>query len=527
MTSTRTYTSVGARQCGECGHDMAKAHKVHAETALCQRCYQRLFKQRKCIQCDGPMRALAQDPEPMCVSCLKTGRACLRCERPVPNAGLIFKGKPVCPSCAPYFREARPCPRCGKLSSRLSRIVGLTDEQVCDSCRRKLVCATCSVCGKHRERFALAPDGKPLCKQCVANPEASHICPDCGKVIGGMGNTPCLPCGMIRSLRKKADALVGILQNADARRLLQEFVEWVMVRQSASQVLRPLPKVVEMVGRVERLVQDFGVLTPAAIEKALTTEEIRRAGLFAMFLAEQGLIARSAQDRAAASDVRRIDMALSEIRGRPWEKAIRQFADELDGPARKLSPRSRRVYLRAAVELMTFAHIEEISELRDEHIRKFLRSKPGHRASLFSWVTFVGETCGHGLRIPKKPQRKEPTIKAVADRVGRLVLATRSAKTKEARRAYVAKLLSVLYGVPLERVLSMQRAKMDISDGKTKLLFEDSWVDVESPVDELLSDAVGEPCTGGVVVRLFPGRMGNDGLSVGAVQYHLQKLADL
>lgn len=51
------------------------------------------------------------------------------------------------------------------------------------------------------------------------------------------------------------------------------------------------------------------MLTPAAIEKALTTEEIRRAGLFAMFLAERGLIAGLAQDRAAESDVRRIDMA--------------------------------------------------------------------------------------------------------------------------------------------------------------------------------------------------------------------------
>ena len=518
--------SINMRQCGECGSDIVKAHKIHAGTALCQTCYQRLFKRRKCVKCGGVVRALSQDPEPTCSSCRRADRVCLRCERPVPTAALIFKGKPVCPSCAPYFREIRPCPKCGKASSRLSRIVGVTDEQVCDSCRRKLLCATCSVCGRHRERFALAPDGKPLCKRCAANPGASHACPDCGKEIGGVGNAPCLPCGMIRSFRKKADALAGILQHSDTRRLLADYVEWVVARESVNMALRPLPKVVEMLGRVERSAQDGGVLTSTMIDKTLTTEEIRCAGLFAMFLAERGFVIGSAQERAAASDARRIDKTLSEIRGRPWEKAIREYADELSGSFRALSPRSQRTYLRAAVELMAFSHVERVSELTDEHIRKFLYSKPGHRASLFSWINFVSERLGHGLSIPKKPQRKEQTIKAVADGVAHLISAIRASLTKEARRALVAKLLSVLYGVPLERVLAMERASMDRSDGKIRLQFGDDWVTVEMPIDDLLSEAVGEPATDVGLVRLFPGRMGHDGLSVSAVRYYLQKLSN-
>lgn len=505
---------------------MAKAHKIHGGTALCQNCYQRLFRHRTCVKCGGSVRALAQDPEPICSSCRKTERVCLRCERPVPSAGLILKGKPVCPSCAPYFREARSCPRCGKSSSRLSRVVGVTDEQVCDSCRRKLVCATCSVCGKHRERFALAPDGKPLCKRCASNPAASHPCPDCGQTIGGFGNAPCLSCGMIRSLRKKTDALAGILQNADARRLLGKYVDWIVERQSVSKALRPLPKVAEMLGRVERLAQNDGAMTSEIIGKSLTTEEIRRAGLFGMFLAERGFITGSVQDRVAASDARRIDTALSEIRGRPWEKAIRQYADELSGPVKKLSLRSRRVYLRAAVELMTFAHVEGMSELTDRHIKHFLRSKPGHRASLFPWLSFVRERSGHELCIPKKAVRKEPTVKAVANGVGHLVSAIKAAPTKEARRALVAKLLSILYGVPLEHVLSLERKNMEELNGKVRLRFDDDWVTVDAPIDDLLSEAVSYSANNMGSARLFPGRMMNDGLSVGAVQHYLQKLSN-
>lgn len=521
MTSTQPGTPGGERQCGECGREIAKACKVHAGTPLCRACYQRLFKQRTCVKCGGPARALAQDPEPTCSTCRKAGRICLRCERPVPTAALIFMGKPVCPSCAPYYREARPCPRCGKSSSRLSRIVGVTEDQVCDACRRQLLCATCSVCGKHRERFALSTEGKPLCKQCASNPEANHACPDCGQTIGGAGSAPCLPCGMIRSLRKKADALSGMLRHPDTRRLLEGYVEWVIARQSTNMALGPLPRVADLLERVERRLPDGGPVLPGTIQEALTTEEIRRAGLFAMFLAERGLMPGSAGERAAASDARRIEAALAEIRGKPWEKAIREYAGELAASERKLAERSQRLYLRAAVELMTFSGIEGVRELTDEHIRKFLRSKPGHRASMFPWLSFVRERTNRKLSLPKRASRNEPTVGSVADSVGDLVTAARNAPTKKARRALIAKLLSILYDVPLERVVAMNRTDFDVTPEATRLRFGDDWVAVEAPIDALLSCLVDGGGNEPASAKLFPGRLDVDGLSVSAVQYHV------
>ncbi len=522
MTLTKPSNGV-QRQCGECGRGIAKAHKVHLGTPLCQTCYQRLFKHRTCVQCAGPVRALAQDPEPICPTCRRAARVCLRCERPMKSAGLIFKGKPVCPSCAPYFREKKACPHCGALSSRLSRIVGVTEEQICDACRRKLTCATCCICGKHRERFALSQDGKALCKRCAAAPDAIHPCPDCGVSLGGAGSAPCLRCGLIRSFRHKAEQLALLLFYSDTNTLLNAFVEWVIARNSVNQVLGSLPRILVILDRVEQFHTDSRSIDLSTIPSLLTTEEFRRSGLFGMFLRERGFFTESMQERAESSDIRRIESALLLAKGKPWEKSLRKYAVDFLAQKETLSARTRRLYLRSALALLNFSEVAKIADLTSDHVKAFLKSKPGHRASLFPWVKFVKEITGHSLAIPNKSASKEPSVNAIADMVGRLVSAIRSASTKKARLAMVAKLLSVLYGVPLEKVLSMDRRHLDISDGIVRLQIDNDWVKIAAPVDRFLSDAADESRSGKNSVKLFPGRMANDGLSVSAVKYYLKR----
>ena len=281
---------------------MSKAHKLHQGRAICVTCYARLFKPCPCVKCGMPARVLAQDPEPLCRACEKSSRVCIRCARPVPRAGLIFNGKPVCPSCAPHFREARPCPRCEKPSTRLSRVVGMTDEPVCDACRRQLTCATCSVCGKHRERYALSAGGKPLCKRCAAEPSANHPCPDCGTTVGGSGATPCMPCQMIRTLRRKADVLIGMYRHPESRRVFLNFVGWVVAKKVVNKALGPLPRYADCLRRIDQALQDGEALQSRHVTDVLNTDEIRRAGLFAMFLSEQGLLA----DSLARAPIRRM-----------------------------------------------------------------------------------------------------------------------------------------------------------------------------------------------------------------------------
>lgn len=502
---------------------MSKAHRIHQGRAICSVCYPRLFKPRPCAKCGSPARVLAQDPEPICRACKKASRTCLRCARPVPRAGLMFNGKPVCPSCAPYFRQAKPCPRCEKPSTRLSRVVGLTDEAVCDACRRKLTCATCSVCGKHRERHALTPEGKPLCKRCASEPNASHPCPDCGTAVGGSGTNPCMPCQMTRTLKRKADVLVAMYRHPESRRVFLDFVGWVIARKATGKALGPLPRYADYLRQIDQVLQDGEVLQSRHVTDVLNTDEIRRAGLLAMFLSEQGLLADSARTRTDSSDARRIRNILREAEKGPWASIMRRYADELGSAEKGLRPRTQRIYLRTALEFMAFSGADAARELTPEHVRKFLRSRPGHRASLYPWLAFLAKRTGHRLSLPKKPKSKGRTIKSQADAVAKLSKAMRKTESAHARRALAAKLISVLYGLPLEHVLELDRLCVDTSDGGLRMRLGGDWVKVDEPVARLLREVVAQ--SGDTRdSRLFPGRLRGDRFSVGGVQYYLREI---
>lgn len=512
-----------AHACDECGRDMPKAHKRHHGRAFCDVCYPRLFKPRPCVKCGEPARVLAQDPRPICRTCEKSSRTCIRCERPIQKAGLIFNGKPVCPSCAPHFREPKPCPSCKKPSKRLSRIVGVTDEPVCDACRRKLTCATCSVCGKHRERHALTPEGKPLCKRCAADPNATHVCPDCGTTVGSSGDNPCMPCQMVRTLRRKADVLVSMYTHPESRRVFLDFVGWVVAKKVVNKALGPLPRYADYLQRIDLVLQGGESLQPRHVTDALTTEEIRRAGLLAMFLSEQGLLADSARTRTDSSDMRRIQNILREADKGPWANLMRQYADEIGSAEIKLRPRTQRLYLRAALEFLKSSGASQARELASGHVRKFLRSRPGHRASLQPLLVFLAARMGHGLSLPKKPQGKVRTIRSQTDTVARLLKAARAAEPAHERRALVAKLISTLYGTPLERVLELDRSCVEALGDGLRIRLGGDWVKVEEPVASLLRKVVVQ--AGDVEdSRLFPGRLNGDRLSVGGVTYYLREM---
>lgn len=520
--NTQATVDLGVRQrCSECEKPIRKAHKIHNGAPLCQSCYQRLFKNRQCLQCGAIARALDDDPSPMCSGCRTSGRICLRCERQITRAALVFKGSPVCASCAHYFRDKKPCPRCGNPSSKLSRIVGVTDAGVCDACRRQLLNATCSVCGKHRQRYALSPSGQPLCKVCAENPDASHRCPDCGIELGGAAITPCLPCAASRALRRKGNAIAAALMRLDTKRLVTDFVDWSIKRKSVTNARTTLPTVVGVLVDIEKAMKDEEMLTPDVFSN-FPADTLRRCGTFTMYLAENGLLDDSTKNRSNRSDTRRLAAMLEEVREKPWKKAIEQYAALLASPERKLSLRTQRAYLRAAVELMHHANVDFSSKLEDVHVAAFLKSKPGYRASLFPWLEFIRNATERKPAIPKRRSVKRPTIAHVAKEVAHLWESIEIAPSKPARRALVAKFIALIYGVPFERVLGLEVD--DVVFGvNPRICLEGDWVSLEQPVAQLLSDLVADVTALPRRRKLFPGRLENDGLSVATAHYHLKR----
>lgn len=517
--------AIFSRACGECTRPIERAHKVHLGVPICQTCYERLFNRRVCSECGGSVRALMQDPAPVCSKCQNAKRTCVRCERPVPKAALIFQGKPVCSSCAHYFKEPKRCPRCDRLSTRMSRVTGVSDEPICERCQREFTNATCSVCGKHRVRYALTSEGKPLCKTCAANPKAKHNCPDCGVEIGGSDNTACFACSLIRSLRKKVETLAKSLAHPDCISLFRGFAEWSIDHNKVNLVLGKLPKVVEMLGRLENKSDSQLPIDPVLVKTLFTAEEIRLSGLFGMYLAEIGILTDAASERATASDVRRINSILLAASSQPWGGLLTSYADNLSSAEKPISTRTTRLYLRAALEFMQFSKIQHAKDITEEHVLSFLRHRPGHRASLFRWFSFLKSL---GIRAPSLPTKRASrgvSVQAAAALVRNLLTGIQASDSPNARRALLAKLISITYDIPLLYVLSLERESCAISQESVRLCVDGAWVELLAPIDGYVrTHAYSSSSEVESSQKLFGGRMIGDSLSTSAVDYYVSKL---
>lgn len=83
-------------------------------------------------------------------------------------------------------------------------------------------------------------------------------------------------------------------------------------------------------------------------------------------------------------------------------------------------------------------------------------------------------------------------------------------------------MISVLYGLPLDHVLELDRSCVDLSGGGLRIRLGGDWVKVEEPVARLLREAItqnGETRES----RLFHGRLKGDRFSVGGAQYYLEE----
>jgi len=399
----------------------------------------------------------------------------------------------------------------------LSRIVGVTTEAVCEVCRRQILCTTCSVCGKHRQRYALKEDGKPLCKSCAAFPNAQHKCPDCGTTIGGAGNNACFACSIVRAVRRKATKALDGLLREDIRVLFSEFMEWAIEKKLANKITGRIFFFADLLAQIERSMPVAQELTPNVITSALTTEEIRRAGYLTIFLAERGLIVSTARERAVMSEQRRIVSAIAEAQWKPWGGAIKEYAQHLASSAAKLGKSTQRSYLRAAIELMKTTRIDEVQELNEAHLVDFLSEKPGHRASLSRWLSFIAGTTGHVVRLPTKRTRKSQTLHALVPEVEKLIHVATTTTSATAKRSSVVKLISVLYGLPVSSLLELDGNCLEVSEDGVHLLIQDVWVRLAAPADALLLEVISWDNTAAKTGPLFLGRLRTDALSPSAI----------
>lgn len=524
MDAEGTYLARARKpDCGNCGQEMVKAHRIHLGTGYCSTCYPRIFPPRTCHVCGKTARAHRNDENPKCGVCLRSDRSCLRCGKLTPKAGIRVGQRVACEACAPYYRQPEKCDLCPNMSTRLSRSTAFPEKgRMCEKCRRGLLDATCSHCGKHRTINFMTLDRKPLCKTCCASPKASHPCPDCKSVVNGPGVGPCMLCSIKRANIRRQLGVQSLFASTQVQELNAEFTQWCNDSGRASKLAGGASHYLPFLAKLDvALQQQPSVLTRELIVEVFSTEELRQMGILSKFLSETGLLSDDARARRGRSDERLIANMLNAIANQPWANDVYDFQKGLASRESPLALRTHKSYLRAAISLLMHAKVARASHIPQKALNSMIVKTPGQRASLGAFLAYLGTEHGSSLRMQSKPSKRTPTVRQ-AKYVRRLLDAVEAATERPTRLAITAALLSKLLNAPMEKVLQMRHSDLDLENFEQVRLAE-KWVKLPERMHPILRALPSEQWKSGLDVDplLFAGRLWMDGLSVTGAQHHV------
>lgn len=382
---------------------MVKAHRSYGGIRYCATCYAREFKRRLCPGCANFARLPRKDDGAVCAACVRA-KPCVRCRNVGRSIGKITEYGPVCNSCENYFRQARPCGECGKLSSHLSRYTRFAvDVQICGQCAR-LRLGTCSACRRHRLIVTDVP--RKLCKHCAY--ESATVCQECEQSMPAGRRKTCESCYWSRTLRKR----VAMDRAAfSAPRMADEFAafgDWLLhtvgPNKAAITIHRYLPFFVEIerkwgaISHYANLLEHFGA------------EGLRRVRLPMRWLQQARQIVVDPEAREEDSEGRRIRAMIASLQAKPKLARLAQdYAATLDArrATGRTSVKSTRLALRPAISLLGL--LEDGSAVpKQTDIDRYLKGSPGQRAAITGFVNFLNRNFGLAL-VARLFEKKSPT----------------------------------------------------------------------------------------------------------------------
>jgi hypothetical protein len=443
------------RYCDGCGRLMKAAHKLHLGNEYCGSCYKRLFKAAQCVLCAGKTIAHKNDMEPVCSPCKTAARTCLRCDKPVPRAGLLIDDRAVCPSCVPYFKGPEKCSRCERVTPRLSTMPSAgVFEKICDSCRNRHTHGTCSLCRKYRKVGGSTDDAAPICTECVSNKGTTHACPGCGVDVPGKGASRCRACLNQATIEQEVRLTASVFTHDWAAVLWSRFANW-MYRRSPGN-----PKVLSTVRfhqpffeRIDVAFESALDLTGSAVLQLFGTPLLRRHFLAAQFLAEQLDVHVPSLAKSEASELDRINETLIAAKRTPWGELIHAYHQALTTGT--TAPRTIRMYLSSAAAFCAHASVDT-QPWNAGVLEQYLSQKPGARNNLARFVSFCKQSRGWDVQLPSKGRAVPPLTDPVrsARALRDLIKTVEAMGLHSAPADLLGSILSVALGLSKSAILS-------------------------------------------------------------------------
>lgn len=448
------FDSNNQRFCDNCGRAIEKADRVYKGNDYCATCYASTFVTAHCSLCQRSMRVHRNDKKPpVCLTCQRLSRTCVRCDKPVPGkVGVRTPTGVACPSCAPYFREPKPCSSCGEMSTRLSRSLfsGLIDP-VCPKCRTKPTHATCHRCHRYRQIEGWNEQGKPFCKSCVPGRAVSHACPSCGDSVPGGGRAQCYACGNDARSTSQARLLAAALIHLWLRELWMRFARYVISEQRSNPNLsrlidRSFPFFAALDGHFEKQ----GDITSERLTRKFRSADLRRHLLASRWLVAELALKDVEEKRSAVEAARQRDAIVERLQSAPFSELIGNYAAYLS--AAQVAPRTARLYLRAAEAACQASGRRDGEAWHTVDLVPCLKATPGQAASLSRFAGFLRESMGWDVNMPSK-KLWQPDADALAKReVSRLkgyLDAVKGKEPSEMSAREVVRILSATLGIPI------------------------------------------------------------------------------
>lgn len=478
---------VARTKCDCCGREMPKAKRVFAGAAYCETCYAREFVVVNCRECLNRCRVLKSVGHGICAKCNQRLRLCIRCKRPVPRAALITAEGAVCPGCRKHFEPFPP---------KKKRPEGF---------------ATCARCRRFREVDSFNEQRRPVCKSCRDPDNAERVAAETEAYW------------LARIIREAEDYKNSLNHNA-WRTLFVRFVVELQESKDLTRAALSLPKYYGDFRMLDDLVDDPSKVSAVLLDGTITAAERRRAQKVMTFIHAQGFVLPTPSAVSAASERRRIQQILSEVKDLKHGCTVSSFVDTALNTSVGNAPRTARLATRAAAELAK--HVGDAS-IAPAKLISFLHERPGYRASLFSFVKYLAANGYPELSMPPKKTTPVNPPARLDNQMPNVISFTESAANFSDRRSSIVGALIAMSGVTLSEVTQMKRASVTLADSgrivinlkEKNIAIPDRFAGAIREYLRLLEDKYGREC-----FYLFPGGTGQFPVSEEAVSQRLRRM---
>ncbi|ABD79454.1 hypothetical protein Sde_0190 [Saccharophagus degradans 2-40] len=472
------------RECGRCESSKYRIRRVERGVPYCEKCYTHMFPLTSCCRCLAEARIFKFDEIKICRKCRNVSLNCARCKKGIDKASRRVGDSPLCGSCANVFYREET-----NNKSVYESVGGKNSEFKKLGVSTKFI--TCKHCGKHRKQSP-SYNENGLCIECFERGCPHHDCPQCGNAVAGIGNSICSYCDRKNKVQARIILNVEMLEGEDFRERFLVAAKHILNKSSS----------VQLVGRVDRLASAFRFLevrskNAESVDQKLIMDSIedeisRSYSTLANILCEAFFVEWNAEIESDIQESRRIQDIIS----RNDERAtvvLKKYLDYLLCKGSKnYKKKTIRVYLRCAEAfLYSLCKSNTLLECSPESVRNFQLRNPGLRASLrvfFNFVEYFSGVRYASLSIRKTDEKKLDRLLREKCRV----LSARIDKSSDLseRKALTAKMLSLLYGIPLGLVVNQTVDSFFVDGAKVYWRIDESIILIPQIVSSYLIESI-------------------------------------